>query len=254
MRNFINNLIISFQIAKLNFKLRNEGTWLGVLWYFLNPLFVFMVLNAVFSTNIGTGIEKYPWFILIGIVVWNFFSNATTEGGSTFNSYSGIMQKLPLSKEYLLVSSVITSLYNFIIEFTVLLVVYVAFGNKLSLLVLYLIPLLVLLAIITISLTFVLSLVFSRFKDFINIWKLLLFVCWFLTPIFYNIDLIKSPSVSFIMNINPMTHMLNIFRDIILYNRVDFHYILLFLAAIVPFYAICYLIFKRFSKNVVDYL
>ena len=70
---------LSFALAKAQFKLRNEGSYLGIFWYILNPIFIFSLLLLIFSTRVGQGIPHYPLYLLLGIIMFNFFQTATIE-------------------------------------------------------------------------------------------------------------------------------------------------------------------------------
>src|SRR4030042_3140482 len=76
LRHFLD---LSLEIAKSSFKLRNEGSYLGIFWYLLNPLLLFLLLLLVFSDRLGNSIPSYPLYLLLGIVIFNFFQQATTE-------------------------------------------------------------------------------------------------------------------------------------------------------------------------------
>jgi len=65
---------LSITLAKMEFKLRNEGSYLGLFWYFLNPLFTFILLNFIFSAKFGQDIAFYSLYLLLGIIMFNFFS------------------------------------------------------------------------------------------------------------------------------------------------------------------------------------
>ncbi|MBD3260723.1 MAG: ABC transporter permease, partial [Candidatus Altiarchaeales archaeon] len=68
---------LSLSIAEAEFKLRNEGSYLGILWYLLEPLLMFILLLFVFSKSLGQDIPHYPLYLLVGIIVFNFFQKVT---------------------------------------------------------------------------------------------------------------------------------------------------------------------------------
>ena len=62
---------LSFYLAKSGFKLRNEGSYLGIIWYLLNPILFFCLLFVVFSQSLGSEIENYAIYLFIGIIIFN---------------------------------------------------------------------------------------------------------------------------------------------------------------------------------------
>ncbi|RKW02124.1 MAG: ABC transporter permease, partial [Candidatus Saccharimonas sp.] len=76
------NRILLRELVVTDFKLRYQGSVLGYLWSILKPIFLFIILYIVFDKFLGLGkqVEHYPVYLLVGIVLWNFFSEATVQG------------------------------------------------------------------------------------------------------------------------------------------------------------------------------
>src|SRR5689334_3334544 len=74
--------ILLRQLIKSDFKLRYQGSVLGYVWTLLRPLLMFLVLYLVFTVflPLGKGIPHYPVYLLLGIVLWTFFTDVTTGG------------------------------------------------------------------------------------------------------------------------------------------------------------------------------
>jgi len=67
-------LRLSLSLAKATFRLRIEGSYLGILWYLLNPLFLFLVFMMIRqSSSLATGVMFYPLYLFLGIAAFNFF-------------------------------------------------------------------------------------------------------------------------------------------------------------------------------------
>ena len=70
---------LSLALAKAQFKLKNEGTWLGVLWYLLAPILTFLFMLGIFHDRLGNNIPNYPLYLLLGIILFNFFRKIADE-------------------------------------------------------------------------------------------------------------------------------------------------------------------------------
>ena len=70
------NWILLKELVKTDFKLRYQGSVLGYLWAVLRPLLMFAILYVVFAQvlRFGDGIPHYPVYLLVGTVIWNFFT------------------------------------------------------------------------------------------------------------------------------------------------------------------------------------
>jgi len=247
------NLNLLYELTISSFKLRNEGSILGLLWYLLNPLLTLIVLYVVFSKNIGGSIPNFTFYVLIGIIQWNFFSFSTHDGMISLERYKDLIKKTNFPRELLVVSSVLTLFIAHLIEWSLLLIILTYFlGLSFNL---FLLPLILILQIIlSLILSFILAGLFSYYKDVQNIWRTLLFIGWFLTPIFYLKEIIPAPFY-FINYINPITHILNFTRIILLEKTMPDLFLLLFIYLIFIFLlAISYKIFKKLVVNVAERL
>ena len=116
-------LELSFQIAKSGFKLRNEGSYLGVLWYLLNPLLLFVLLILVFSDRLGNEIPQYPVYLLMGIIMFNFFQQVTNESSQTLiKDYSLMIKSINLPRESIIAGITLKGVFSHIFEILLFLV------------------------------------------------------------------------------------------------------------------------------------
>ena len=118
------NRILLRELVVTEFKLRYQGSVLGYLWSLLKPLFLFAVLYVVFVhyLRFGADIEHFPIYLLLGIVMWSFFTEATTQGMQAIVSRGDLIRKINFPKYIIVVSGTISALINLIFN---LLVVFV---------------------------------------------------------------------------------------------------------------------------------
>lgn len=90
------SLILLRELVITEFKLRYQGSVLGYLWSLLRPLFLFAILYVVFVhfLRIGGDIPHWPVAMLIGIVLWNFFSEVTNNGVTSIVNRGDVIRKI----------------------------------------------------------------------------------------------------------------------------------------------------------------
>ena len=121
------NRILLREMVKTDFKLRYQGSLIGHLWSILKPLMLFTIMYLVFVRflRFDDGTPHYAIGLLIGMVTWSFFSEATSMGMMSIVSRGDLLRKLNFSKEIIVISSVVGASINYVIN---LLVVFV-FGK-----------------------------------------------------------------------------------------------------------------------------
>lgn len=213
---------ISLALAYVDFKLRNEGKWLGVLWYLLAPLLTFIFLFEIFQDRLGMDIPHYPLYLLLGIIIFNFFRNVTQECVSVIKKSDGIIKSINFPREALVVGVVLKTLLSHVFEIVVLLFFIAYFGIPLWVMLWY--PLVLgVLVLFTFGVSLIVSAVGVYFFDLENIWMFGLNLVWFITPIFYAIG---GQGKLFLLNMfNPLFFIISFARDLIIYSRVPEWYI-----------------------------
>ena len=217
MRGFQRFVSLSFALAKAEFKMRNEGSYLGVLWYLLNPILLFIVLLVVFSTRFGSEISNYPFYLIIGIVLYNFFQFTTTFAISNMDRARHLIKSVKFPLESLVFSGIVVSVFSHFFEIIVLIIFSLFFGVSLISFVYYL-PLLFFFCIFIYGISFILAGFYVYFIDLEHIWNFFTRILFFVTPIFYNIE---GMTKTFYLNLfNPLFYFVTAGREIIIYNRL----------------------------------
>lgn len=208
---------LSLSLAKANFKVRNEGSYLGILWYLLNPLLMFILLFFIFYDRIGTSITKYPLYLFLGIIMFNFFQNTTTEATKSIEEYKSIIKSINFPKEALIGGIVLRGLFSHFFE--ILLFFIIALFFEVSFLnIFYYLIILFFMSIFVFGISLIFSAISVYFTDFENIWIFASRILWFLTPIFYAIE---GQNRLFYLNLlNPMFYFITASRDVIIYSKM----------------------------------
>ena len=106
------NRILLREMVKTDFKLRYQGSLIGHLWSILKPLMLFTIMYLVFVRflRFDDGTPHYAIGLLIGMVTWSFFSEATSMGMMSIVSRGDLLRKLNFSKEIIVISSVVPNI------------------------------------------------------------------------------------------------------------------------------------------------
>ncbi len=194
-------------MAVSDFKLRFFGSALGYLWQLVRPLMLFGVLYVVFTqiVRIGGDVELYPVALLLGVVLFTFFSEATGGALGSLVDREALIRKVEFPRLAVPLSAVLTALMNVALNLVAVVVFLLIAGGRVRVSWLEL-PLLVLaLALFTTGLGMLLSALFVRYRDVKPIWEVALQVLFYGTPIFYPIDVVaeRSELAAKLMMLNP---------------------------------------------------
>ena len=207
-----NNLSLIRELVASDFKLRYQGSILGYLWSLLRPLMLFGVLYVVFTKviRIGDGVPYYPAYLLLGLVLWTFFTEATLSGMNAITGRGDLIRKVAIPKYIIVISTNVSALVNFSLNMVVVGIFMVA-GDVPLRWTLLVVPLLIAeLMIFALAVSFLLSALFVKFRDISHIWDVVLQVFFYAVPILYPLTFPPQRIAEFI-SINPLTQ---IFQDI----------------------------------------
>lgn len=109
-------------LAIISFKSRNEGSILGIFWYLLNPILLFSLLLLIFMTRLGEEIPYYPLYLLVGIILFNFFRQVTLEATRILETQSYLIKSVSISLPLLVFVSTYKLLLSHLIEIGLLFV------------------------------------------------------------------------------------------------------------------------------------
>lgn len=216
-------------------KARYKGSLLGFLWTLVNPLLMMLVFTAVFTIiTPNNTVPQYPVFLLCGLLPWNFFNAGVMTSISSVVGNANLVKKVYFPREVLPIASVLAQLVNFLLALVVLFVLLFIFRADISSR-LYLLPLVILIQTCFITgIALFLSGVNVYYRDTMMIMDVVILAWFFLTPIFYPLNILPESYEAFgvTLNIhrlmyilNPMASIINAYRDLLYlgtYTEVDF--------------------------------
>lgn len=184
------------ELVVTDFKLRYQGSVLGYMWSLLKPLFLFAILYVVFGhfLRIGSSIEHYPIYLLLGIVLWGFFSEATQLGLTAIVGRGDLIRKINFPKYIIVISGTLSSLINLFLN---LLVVFFFMAiNHIDIhRSILLFPFVIIeLYILALALAFFLSATYVKYRDVNYIWEVGLQAAFYATPVLYPVGMVVSQS------------------------------------------------------------
>ena len=178
------SLIRTFAINDL--VIRYKSSALGILWSIIEPLLMLVILYVIFTHVFKSDIENYPLYLLLGIIMWSFFSRSTTIGINSLLSRAGIIKQ-------------------------------VYFVPSITILVLP--GILILLFVLALGISLFLSVLNVRFRDIQSVWGIVTYAGFFLTPVIYNIDVFPE-DIQRILLINPVAQLLEMAHQTVLYGTL----------------------------------
>lgn len=252
-------IVLLKELVRTDFKLRYQGSVLGYLWSILKPLFLFGTLYFVFVVIVGVeyGVENDGVYLLLGIVLWTFFTELS--GGSVMSvvSKGDLIRKLNFPKYIIVFATGFSAFINLSLNMMIVVVFMMIGGITVNLLVL-LAPLLFLeLFMFTMGVGFFLSTSFVRFRDIGYIWDVVTQALFYLTPILFPLA-IAPLWVQKVLMINPAAQIIQDLRYILVstdtttitnvYNGNELIRIVPITIAVVVF-SVSALYFRSNSKN-----
>lgn len=212
---FVKYKFLLSQLVERDFKTKYKRSVLGIIWSFLNPLLTMIVQYIVFSTIFKSDIPNFPVYLLSGIVIFNFFSEACGMGLMSIVGNSSLITKVYVPKYIYPVSRVFSSVINLLLSLIPLIIVMLLTKLNITISIL-LVPFALLCTVLfCIGMVFILSSAMVFFRDTQFLWNVVSLLWMYATPIFYPETIIPS-EFSFILKLNPMYHFIRFVRISIL--------------------------------------
>lgn len=252
------NLYKYRELLKTNVKKEVRGkyknSFLGVIWSFLNPLLQIAVYAIVFPLILRNTQENYVIFLCCGLIPWTFFSSAVTRSAFTMIENGNILKKVYFPREILTISVVTSEAINFVIS-TVIILLFVIFGGLgITKYIIFYPIILIAQYLIVLAISFIVSSVTVYFRDLQHLIGVALQLLFYGTPIVYATSTIPE-QFRWVLNINPMTYIINAYRDIF-YNQQapELVPILIVIVSSIACCVIGYMIFNKLQKGFAEQL
>ncbi|MDD3861684.1 MAG: ABC transporter permease [Candidatus Gracilibacteria bacterium] len=241
-------------IAKTDFKMRYNGSVFGYIWALLKPLLMFLVLYIVFSVLMKWDVPNFQLYLLLGIIIWNFFAEGTMAGLSSLLGKGEMIKKIYFPRILIVVASTLTAFMTLCLNILIFFVFY-GFSDLSFHFTMLLVPLYLIFSyIFVLGLSLFLSVLQVRYRDIVQIWEVLLQAGFFLTPIIYPITLVPEKYL-FYLFLNPVTGLIQYSRVLMMDGTLPSLYGSVYLlTGILLIFAIGLLVFSKLSRNIAEKL
>lgn len=241
-------------LVKKEITLKYKRTYLGLLWSLLNPLLTGLVLFIAFRIFMRFEMEDYILFLLAALFPWAWFSASVTMSTNTLTGNTSLIKKVLFPKHFLILATIIGQLVNFIFALPILLVLVYYYGKTPSLNWLIGIPVLIVVQFaVTYGVALIISMVNPFFRDMEHIVNVCVSMLFWMTPIIYPLEAVPEKYRVY-LTINPVTYLMQGWRDIFLNNTINWHNISISMVTAMVFLLAGIVIFKRLDRRLDEVL
>ena len=226
-----------------------KGSWLGILWTFLNPLLMLTVYALVFPYILRVNVDNYTIFMIVALIPWNFFTTAIQTGTGSVVANGNILKKVYFPREILPISVVTSEAINFVISTIIIIAFVLGYGVGISKYIVFYPIILLIQYFLLIGISFIVSSITVYFRDLQHFIGIALQLLFYATPIVYAPGQIPE-SFQWIIKYNPMTYIINGYRNIFYYKQApDFIALGIVLFISILLCVVGYFIFHKLQKK-----
>ncbi len=188
------NRAILREMVSTDFKVRYQGSVLGYFWSLLKPLFLFAILYVVFTYIIplGKDVEHFSVYLLTGIVLWNFFTEATMQGASSVVARGDLIRKISIPRYLVVMASSLSALINLGLSLVVVFIFALLNGITPSFTWLLILPIVLELYVLSLGVSFLLASLYVKFRDITYIWEIVLQAGFYASAIIFPLTMVPA--------------------------------------------------------------
>lgn len=235
--------------VKKDIRGKYKGSFLGVLWSFINPLLSVLVYAIVFQYIMRFNIEHYLIYLISGIIPWTFFTTSLNSGINSILYNGNIIKKVYFPRIILPISSVTSALINFLISCIIIFLFTIFSGVGISINLIFLAIVVIVQYILCLGIVFILSAIEIYVKDIEHIINFFISMLFYVTPILYTPEAVPE-NMRFLLKYNPMSYIIESYHDIFYYKQSPNLYklgIVFFISVLI--FILGYNVFKRLQKG-----
>lgn len=247
--------------VRRDFVAQYKQTILGPLWHLIQPIFTTIMFLLVFGkiANISTdGIQPKMLFYMSGITIWNYFSSCLTSTSTVFVTNAAIFGKVYFPRMVLPLSIILSNIVRFGIQFLLLLTLMISYHFngyplELSFHWLYIPFLIILMAGIGLGLGIIISSLTTKYRDLAVLLTFVVQLAMYATPVAYPLSYLRGKSYKWIIDINPLTSLVECFRYALFgKGTYDWHSLIYSIVFMIVVLFVGVLIFNKVEKTFMD--
>lgn len=222
------SIILLKELVRADFKVKYQDSVLGYVWSAIKPLFSFAILYIVFIKvlRVGADIEHWPIAMLVGIVLFQFFTDVTNGSLTSIVSNGGLLRKIKFPRYIIVVSGTVSALITLAINSVIILLFAIVNDVPFTGHIILLIPLIIQLFVFSLGVALFLSAAYVKFRDIQYIWELISQALFYGSAILFPVSLIQSlggsvgQSLTYITLFNPLAQIIQDVRHLIINNTI----------------------------------
>ena len=208
-------------MSKIEFKLRYYENTLGLIWALIKPLSDIVIYYIAFQVILKTNVPHFVSFLFIALVLWNFFLESTNGTIQILATKKYLYAYTNMNKIEIYLSVIGSNLIGLFFNILMFLFYYIIFdtGTYISWHIIFLIPIVFNLVILSIGFSLILSNIYIIAKDIQQIWMIISALGFWISPIFFKLELFRQslPGVDYI---NPIAGIIINARNVVMYNKM----------------------------------
>ena len=221
LKDIINSRKLIFELAKKEMQIRYLGSYLGVIWAFIQPAINIMILWFVFQVGFkSTPIDNFPFilWLICGMLPWLFFADCIQSGTNSILENSYLVKKVVFRVEILPIIRIISATFIHMFFIFIIFIMFLIYGYKPTVYNLQVFYYLLCMIMLGLGITWVTSALMVFLKDMGQIVAMCLQFGFWLTPIFWSFKIIPE-KYSFILKLNPMFYVIEGYRESFIYKE-----------------------------------
>ncbi len=197
-----------------------SGSYFNWLWWFLDPILFMMVYSFVAIIVFGKSEPYFPVFVFLGLGAWNFFNRTVTVSVKIVRSYKSVISRTYMPKYILVLTTIYKNLFQYLITLLISFTVAIFMGVPLTLNILYMMPIIITLVMVTFGVSCIVLHCGVYIKDLGNLVQVGLKLLFYMTGIFYSIPKrVSAPASIWMLRINPIAMLVNEARNVFIYGE-----------------------------------
>ena len=246
-------LLRSMVIRDLKLRYRNSA--LGFLWSLMSPLLMTLVFILVFTVLTQSNIADYPVYLMAGLLPWLFTQGSIAGALHSVTGSSNLINKVYFPREFLPLAVVLAGFVQFSIAYALLIIGLLIFRVELHTTIIF-VPLIMLLNLVFVAgLAMVVATINVFFRDLQHLVEIGLLAWFFLTPIFYTLDIVPNTSFlgldvhRWVFSLNPMATLVTDYRYLLMEGYLPIRHTTVTLVAAIVLFVLGWYLMRRFSHR-----
>lgn len=257
LKRIFNSRYFWLHLARAELKYKFRRSKLGILWTFLNPLLLTLLMSIVFGTVFKISINEYAPYILSGLIVWEMIVSSVVAASSSIIVSEPYIRQFNHPVSIYPLKAALVYIISFLIA-SFALSLWVLFLNPKNLFIGFIsLPFTIILYFLIIwPICIISSLIGTKYRDYPQVMALVMQALWYVSPVFFKSDMFeRNKYVYEFFKINPITHILNLLRFPFLYGKVPSicSYIIVIVIIMILFF-IAIIFIKKYEKHIIFYL